>query len=257
MIYGVISEKEMSASGSNHDQALNDGIFSFPPGMVSELPLSVWDLFDASDVDTILGTMGPSAHSRQASREQSPAPREQPRPAARPTAGSLVVESSAHMLAGRRGSTTGQEDFPEGSDEEYPESEASEEEDEEVLEVDMEDEEWTESAEQRRRRGRAQPRGAKRSLGGSATGASKPKAPRATGTGGSHGSAIKPKNDSLWRKYGQKNLRNMKGVVRAYYKCHWPDCDAKKMVDHHKGDMSVISVNYDGKHNHDYPSRHG
>lgn len=148
-------------------------------------------------MDTILGTMGPSAHSRQASREQSPAPREQPRPAARPTAGSLVVESSAHMLAGRRGSTTGQEDFPEGSDEEYPESEASEEEDEEVLEVDMEDEEWTESAEQRRRRGRAQPRGAKRltryppsricvttlgrSLGGSATGASKPKAPRATG----------------------------------------------------------------------------
>lgn len=254
MIYGVISEKEMSAGGSE-DQALNDGIFSFPPGMVSELPLSVWDLFDASDVDGILSAMSAHSSEDQASKEQSPAPREQFRPAQRSTGGgNLVVEPDrSRALGGRRGSTS-HGPHSEGSEEEYPESEASEEDDEEVLEADMEDEEWTESESNRRRRGRAQPRGTKRSLGGSASGAaSKPKAARSAG--GDHGSnTAKPKNNSLWRKYGQKNLRNMKGVVRAYYKCHWPDCDAKKLVDHHKGDMSVISVNYDGKHNHDYPS---
>lgn len=57
----------------------------------------------------------------------------------------------------------------------------------------------------------------------------------------------------LWRKYGQKILRGKqwRGTVRCYYKCHYPLCAAKKLVEKHISDMDkVIEVKLEGSHNH-------
>jgi len=56
-----------------------------------------------------------------------------------------------------------------------------------------------------------------------------------------------------WRKYGQKVLRNksLRGLVRCYYKCYYPGCPAKKLVEKNSSDLDkIIHTKYEMEHVH-------
>ncbi|PIN17532.1 hypothetical protein CDL12_09810 [Handroanthus impetiginosus] len=54
-----------------------------------------------------------------------------------------------------------------------------------------------------------------------------------------------------WRKYGQKLVKGNK-FIRSYYKCTYPNCQAKKQVER-SHDGCKTDVNYLGKHHHPKP----
>ncbi|CAD6254181.1 unnamed protein product [Miscanthus lutarioriparius] len=53
-----------------------------------------------------------------------------------------------------------------------------------------------------------------------------------------------------WRKYGQKHVKQSN--PRSYYKCTFPSCPAKKMVERSQ-DGQIIEIVYKGTHNHQRP----
>ena len=62
----------------------------------------------------------------------------------------------------------------------------------------------------------------------------------------------KPARLLLWRKYGQKHLKgDQKGLVRCYYRCHDPQCPAKRFIEKPASDLSqILEVRHEGAHNH-------
>lgn len=56
-----------------------------------------------------------------------------------------------------------------------------------------------------------------------------------------------------WRKYGQKLVKGNK-FIRSYYKCTYPNCQAKKQVER-SHDGCKTDVNYLGKHHHQKPQQ--
>ncbi|KAL1555406.1 WRKY transcription factor 1-like [Salvia divinorum] len=56
-----------------------------------------------------------------------------------------------------------------------------------------------------------------------------------------------------WRKYGQKLVKGNK-FVRSYYKCTYPNCQAKKQVEK-SHDGCTLDINYLGNHHHQKPQQ--
>lgn len=77
------------------------------------------------------------------------------------------------------------------------------------------------------------------------------KRPR-TSRGGASQPRRKPVRLLLWRKYGQKHLKgDQKGLVRCYYRCHDPQCPAKRFIEKPASDLSqILEVRHEGAHNH-------
>ncbi|XP_076955834.1 WRKY transcription factor 18-like [Bidens hawaiensis] len=57
------------------------------------------------------------------------------------------------------------------------------------------------------------------------------------------------KDGYKWRKYGQKVTKDNPSP-RAYYKCSFPSCPAKKKVQRSVDDVNLLVVTYEGEHNH-------
>ncbi|KAI3465527.1 hypothetical protein Pfo_022190 [Paulownia fortunei] len=56
-----------------------------------------------------------------------------------------------------------------------------------------------------------------------------------------------------WRKYGQKFVKGNE-FIRSYYKCTYPNCQAKKQVER-SHDGYIMDINYLGKHQHPKPQQ--
>ncbi|XP_076886705.1 putative WRKY transcription factor 60 [Bidens hawaiensis] len=57
------------------------------------------------------------------------------------------------------------------------------------------------------------------------------------------------KDGYKWRKYGQKVTKDNPSP-RAYYKCSFPSCPAKKKVQKSVDDANLLVIAYEGEHNH-------
>jgi len=102
-------------------------------------------------------------------------------------------------------------------------------------------------------RGRGRRSSEKRSWGDVA--GSQPQRARKSQSTGSSNRPRSPRSKTtlLWRKYGQKILRNKpsRGLVRCYYKCYYPGCPAKKLVEKNSSNLDkIIDTKYEMEHNH-------
>eukprot|EP00252_Welwitschia_mirabilis_P005170 TRINITY_DN1563_c0_g1_i1.p1 TRINITY_DN1563_c0_g1~~TRINITY_DN1563_c0_g1_i1.p1 ORF type:complete len:247 (-),score=47.84 TRINITY_DN1563_c0_g1_i1:222-962(-) len=57
-----------------------------------------------------------------------------------------------------------------------------------------------------------------------------------------------------WRKYGRKRVKSSPHT-RNYYKCSERTCNVKKKVERDSTDPSMIIAKYEGRHNHESPSK--
>ncbi|ERM93535.1 hypothetical protein AMTRI_Chr03g55680 [Amborella trichopoda] len=61
-----------------------------------------------------------------------------------------------------------------------------------------------------------------------------------------------PEDGFVWRKYGQKFIRNIR-KNRSYFKCQKKSCGARKRVEWCNSDPQNLRVIYDGSHSHPPP----
>lgn len=225
-----------------------DGIFSFPADWGTADSDGPWaenfcDLFGtaldgfAEDATLLKNAAPPSKEAQEEPTEQSAV---------------ASTEEATYESLGREKTTILRRSI--STDSVYTDDE------DEVGEED--EEEWTEHSEGRRGRGGVRRRWNKRHVGGDSVGREgptkrrKPAAKRDGPVRAVEGGGAARAKTTLWRKYGQKNLRGKpwRGVIRGYYKCHHPNCPAKKLVERHQNDPDkVVEVKYEAAHNHPIP----
>ncbi|KAI4310735.1 hypothetical protein MLD38_035689 [Melastoma candidum] len=59
-----------------------------------------------------------------------------------------------------------------------------------------------------------------------------------------------------WRKYGQKVVKGSP-YPRSYYRCTSPKCNVRKHIERASNDPTSVVTTYEGKHNHEMPTRSG
>jgi len=246
---------ESLASVIGGDVSLDDALFS----LLGSTEKSAWEIF-ASDLEAFeSGDTTTASAPPPVARSRSPAFN----PYAKPRRDSFSAQWRSYPPPQPLSFPSQGQSRP-GAQESYFEREEYEEEEEEPEpeEEEVEEEEWTERTERRgrgkrtaSRKRRSEPNGVTKAESNKRIKVKTAKGKASLAAAGAAGmeNAGSRKPTLLWRKYGQKNLRGKpwKGIVRCYYKCHDPNCPARKLVEKHASNLDkVIDVRYEAEHNH-------